>query len=267
MCDLTGPPDLSIDGISACIQGAVGKHIVLFQSVFSTNTVASELAETSEDGTVVLADTQEKGRGRLNRTWLSPPGLNIYMSIVLKPLIHVRYATCITMMAAAACTTALRKVTPLDVTIKWPNDLMISDKKIGGILTEFKNYSDEITHAIVGIGINVNAEKSTFPEELRKLATSLKIEIGHDVSRKYVVCEILNEISEGYILLKNLETAALLSAWKNLTSTIGKKVKVVLGSEILSGTAESVDEHGMLILRLQTGETRHISAGDVTVIR
>lgn len=267
MHDLQGPPDLSLDTISACIQGAVGKHVLFFQSVASTNTVASELAETAEDGTVVLADTQERGRGRLSRTWFSPPGLNIYMSIILKPMIHVRYATFITIMAAASCTAALRKVIPLDVTIKWPNDLMISDRKIGGILTEFKNDRHEIIHAIVGIGINVNAESSTFPAEFRKLATSLKIETGHAVSREYVVCEILNKMSEGYILLKNLETEALLNTWKNFTSTIGKQVRVVLGNEILSGTAESVDEHGMLIVKLQTGETRHISAGDVTVIR
>ena len=267
MGDLKSPLDLSPDSISACIQGTVGKHILFFQSVVSTNTVASALPATAEDGTVILADSQQKGRGRLNRTWLSPPGLNIYMSIVLKPMIHVRYAPFITMMTATACTTALRKVAPVHVTIKWPNDLMISDKKIGGILTESKNDSHKITHAIVGIGINVNAERSTFPRELRQLATSLKIETGQSVSREYVVCEILNNISEGYVFLKNLKTARLLSVWKNLTSTIGKKVKVVVGNEILSGTAEAVDERGMLILRLQTGETRHISAGDVTVIR
>jgi BirA family biotin operon repressor/biotin-[acetyl-CoA-carboxylase] ligase len=216
---------------------------------------------------VVLADSQEKGKGRLGRFWISPPGVNIYMSIITRPAIDPEDATLLTVMTAVGCTIALRRVTSLNVTIKWPNDLMVSDKKIGGILTEMKTYPAKIIFAIVGIGINVNIDIDVFPDDVRKIATSIKNETGILSSRTEITVEILNEIDRWYRILKGMGKKILLIEWQRLTSTLGREVKVTVGKETFAGLAESLDDKGMLILRLMSGERKRISAGDLTELR
>lgn len=258
--------DLDLQDIKRLIKGNIGKEILLYDTVGSTNTIASEFAEKGiGEGVVIVADSQQKGRGRLNRCWISPPGVNIYMSIILRPKIKPKDATLITIMAAIACVTALRKVTGLNATIKWPNDLMVSDKKIGGILTELKKDPEGMIFAIVGIGINVNMD--TFPEDLKDTATSVKNETGTLYSRAVITAEILNEIDHWYKILKEMKKGILLSEWQKLTSTLGKEVMVTVGKETFTGLAESIDDEGMLILRLPSGILRKISAGDLKVLR
>jgi len=258
---------VEIDDIKAEIKGGIGREIFFYETVGSTNTVASDLAEKTIEGAVVVADSQQKGRGRLGRKWESPPGVNIYMSIILRPKIEPKEATLITIMAAVACATALRRVTGLHVTIKWPNDLMVSDKKIGGILSELKTDHGRIIYAVVGIGINVNVDIDTYPADVQEVATSVKNETGMSYSREVVISKILNEIDYWYKILNGMGKGMLLLEWQKLTSTLGREVKVTVGKETFTGLAESIDSEGMLILRLPSGMLKKINSGDLTILK
>lgn len=258
---------MKIAEIKSRLRGDVGRGIFFFETIGSTNTVASEIAAKSVEGAVVLADTQSKGKGRLGRVWVSPSGVNIYMSIILKPDIRPRDATLITIMSSVACANALRKVTGLNVTIKWPNDLIIQKKKLCGILTKLKTERNKIIFAVAGIGINVNADINEFPEDVKSIATSLKNETGIVYSRTEIVAETLNEIDRWYKTLKVMDRDALLSEWKRLSSTIGREVMVVTGQGTLTGLALDLDSEGMLMIKLTSGEVKRISSGDVTIVR
>lgn len=255
------------DDIKSKLKGSIGREIFFYEKVGSTNSVASSLAEQVAEGAVFLADTQEKGRGRLGRVWLSPPGGNIYMSIILRPQIETKDATLITIMAAVASANAMRKTTGLNISIKWPNDLMCHERKIGGILSELKTDQKGILFSVIGIGINVNTDTDSFPEDVREIATSVKKETGRLFSREEIVAEILNEINNWYMILKSMKREVLLAEWQRLTSTLGKEVIVVIGQETYKGFAETIDDEGMLILRLPSGEMKRIHSGDVTVLR
>ena len=215
----------------------------------------------------MLADSQEKGKGRLGRFWISPSGVNIYMSIITRPEADPEDATLLTIMAAVGCTIALRRVTDLNVSIKWPNDLMASDKKLGGILTEMKTSPGRVIFAIIGIGINVNVDMDVFPDDVKKIATSVKNETSKVYSRTEIIAEILNELDKWYKILKGMGKKILLTEWQRLTSTLGREVKVSVGKETFAGLAESLDDKGMLILRLMSGERKRISSGDLTILR
>lgn len=256
---------MNIEKIKQSINGNIGWEILFYPVIDSTNTVGFNKAPFSKEGLVILAESQSKGKGRLGRTWVSPPGVNIYMSIILKPPIELQDATLITLMAAVSCAIALRKISGLEITIKWPNDLMINGRKIGGILTELKSELKKIVFAVVGIGINVNAELNDFPEDVKHLATSLKNETKRGFSRTEVIIELLNEINKWYAELIN-NRKIIINKWKELSSTIGKKVKIATAQETIEGIAEDIDEKGMLILRLQTGEQKKIISGDLIVL-
>ncbi len=258
---------MQIDEIKKNLRSGSGREILFYETVGSTNSVALNLSERTEEGAVILSDCQEKGRGRLGRLWISPPGVNIYMSIILKPEIKPADATLITLMAGVACSIALRRVSGLDIRVKWPNDLMVADKKLGGILTELKTDGKKIAFAIVGIGINVNMDMNEFPGDIREIATSFKNETGKTYSRENIISEILSEIDRWYLRLKKMDRETILSSWKQLTSTLGREVMVMAGRETWKGFAESVDDEGMLILRLPSGETKKISSGDLKILR
>jgi BirA family biotin operon repressor/biotin-[acetyl-CoA-carboxylase] ligase len=259
---------VEIEDIKAKIKGDIGRKVFFYKTVDSTNTIAAGLAEKGvAEGVVVLADSQEKGKGRLGRTWVSPPGVNIYMSIITRPAIDIKDVTLLTITAAVGCTIALRRITGTNVTIRWPNDLIISGKKLGGILTEMKTDPDGKISAIIGIGINVNVDIDVFPPDVRKIATSVKNETGASYPRTEMIAEILNEIDKWYGILKGRGKELLLSEWQRLTSTLGREVKVTVGKETFTGLAESLDDKGMLILRLPSGELKRISSGDLTILR
>jgi BirA family biotin operon repressor/biotin-[acetyl-CoA-carboxylase] ligase len=258
---------LSLEAIKIKLKGHIGKNILFLEKVGSTNTLAIDIAEKSNEGTVVLADSQERGRGRLGRTWISPPGTNIYMSVIIKPALGTENVTLITIMAAVSCAIALRRLTGLDITIKWPNDLVLNNKKLGGILTELKIYEKKIIFAIIGIGINVNVDVDVFPEEVRQIATSLRKETGKVYSRTEIVAEILNEIDYWHNFLNENDKKTLISKWQRLASTLGREVMVIVNRETYRGLAESIDNQGMLMLRLPSGELKRISTGDLKVLR
>jgi len=262
-------PDLSAEYIKSAVKGGIWKDIFLYDLVSSTNELAMSLAIKNglQANTVIIADAQEKGKGRLGRIWISPPGRNIYMSIAFKPKLDTRDATMLTLLTAVACANAIKKISGLPVSIKWPNDIILSGKKLGGILTEIRADIDKVNLAVIGIGINVNMGKEDFTEEIRSIATSIKEESGKCCSRNELVIEVLRQIEHFYSMLINLGKYPLLKAWKILSSTLGKSVKVVIGDETLVGLAEDIDDNGMLILKLDSGLRRQISSGDITLLR
>jgi len=265
---LVKSPEFSLEELEMLVQGEIGREIIFFKSIGSTNTAALELAEKgAPHGTVVIADRQSKGKGRLGRTWVSPPGSNIYMSVILRPEIEPKDATLLTIMTAVSCAKGVMKSTGLKAEIKWPNDLMISNKKLGGILTEMKSDPDGIVFAVIGIGINVNSKTTKdFPPDIQGIATSIREELGKIQSRTFIIAEILKETEHWYKVLLTEGRKPLFDEWKRLSSTLGRKVKVTVGDNVFTGVAEDIDKGGMLILRLPSGILKKISSGDLTMM-
>lgn len=268
-------PEFSVEELRTLVAGDFGKEIIFAESLESTNAFAMELAEKGAvHGTVVIADKQIKGKGRLGRTWVSPPKSNIYMSVILRPEIEPKDATLLTIMAVTACAHAIRNSTRnesfptgLNVKIKWPNDLMLSNKKLGGILTEMKSDPDRILFAVIGIGINVNSKAKDFPPDIQAIATSVREELGKAQSRTLLISGILKDMDHRHKVLIRAGRKPLLEEWKKLSATLGRKVKVTAGRETFIGVAENINDEGLLILRLASGSLKKISAGDVTMLR
>ncbi len=261
--------DLSVEEILCEVKGDFWKEILFHERTGSTNELAASLSLQNDhaSGTVIIADMQEKGKGRLGRRWISPPGVNIYMSVILRPEMAPRDATLLTLLSAVACTAAIRAVTGVDAGIKWPNDLIASGKKLGGILTEVKTDPDRIDVAVVGIGINVNVDPADFPEEIKGTATSIRGETGRRFSRSGIIIRILKEIEYWFRVLKSEGRVPLLQEWRRLSFMIGREVTVSTARGVVSGTAEDIDDEGMLVLRLPSGEKARIISGDVTSVR
>jgi BirA family biotin operon repressor/biotin-[acetyl-CoA-carboxylase] ligase len=266
---LVSPPDLCAHDLKKLLADSSGRiaHALFFAGqAESTNTLAMEMAAKGcPEGTVVIADSQTGGKGRLGRTWISPAGVNLYLSIVVRPGIQPRDATGLTLLSAVACASAIRQSCSIPVSIKWPNDLLVGSRKLGGILTEIRADMDRISHAVIGIGINVNLPEQDMPEDIRKIATSVLIESGKTSSRTGLAAALLKEFDSWYMLLLNGGKREIAERWIGLSSTIGRHVRVALGDRIFEGIAEGIDEEGLLIVRMADGSSRKFSAGDVTI--
>ena len=255
------------DGLS-CRNVTIGSEIVFFPLTASTNTEAAELAAKGQrEGTVIIADSQTEGRGRRGRTWSSPAGRNLYLSIIVRPDLPPRDAAILTFMSAVACASVIRKLSSVQVSIKWPNDLMVADKKTGGILTEMKADADRIDYAVIGVGINLNLDSSDMPDSIRETATSVMLQTGHPQSRTLYALEIIKSLDSWYTILLQSGKGPVLNAWKSLSSTIGRNVTATTGEVKLTGLAEGIDNEGLLILRLPDSSVIKINAGDVTILR
>ncbi|MDP2168098.1 MAG: biotin--[acetyl-CoA-carboxylase] ligase [Thermodesulfovibrionales bacterium] len=264
---LLSAPEFSVEELQALLKGRFGKEIIFLKKTASTNDLAMELAQNhAPEGTVVIADSQTNGRGRLGRRWSSPQGVNIYMSVILRPEIAPKDATLLTIMSAVSVAEAVKKTTGLDVTIKWPNDLIVSGRKLGGILLEMRSEPDRILFAVVGVGINVNIRSSAFPPDIRDIATSVLEETGDQAKRTTIAAEILTGMENNLNLLKQGKISLLLQMWRGLSSTLGRDVIVTTGDITIRGTAEDIDREGRLILSTADGPLK-ISAGDLTVLR
>jgi BirA family biotin operon repressor/biotin-[acetyl-CoA-carboxylase] ligase len=242
----------------------MGRVIHYFQVIESTNSKAYQLAlGGAKEGELVIAESQEKGRGRLGRHWFSPPFLNLYLSLILRPKIPPQQASLITLMAAVATADAIRKFTGLLPLIKWPNDILLKDRKVAGLLNEIHSETDRIHFIILGIGVNLNVDGKMFPKEVRTMATSLKKEMGHSVSRKAFLQLLLQELEGWYMVFLKEGAAAILKAWRDRARIKGRQVKVHSFGETLVGVAIDVDKDGALILETAQGERKRIVAGDV----
>jgi len=248
---LVSSPDLLLP----CEFPELENKIHYFREIGSTMIVARELAKRGvEEGTMVLAESQFHGRGRLTREWLSPEG-GIYFTIILKPKISPAYAPRINLMASVAVARAIREVCGLKAELKWPNDVLIKGKKVCGILAEMEAEVDVINFINLGIGINVNASIPQYEKE----ATSLKDELGEEVPRKELLKAVLKEINEQQALLTEDK---LLREWKNLSVTLNKQVRIMTLCGEVMGRAIDIDSNGALVLRSEDGSLRSIIAGD-----
>ena len=241
-----------------------GCEIYCFDSIDSTNTKAKELAEAGHpSGTLVVADQQTLGRGRRGRSWESPAGTGIFMTLMLKPDINPNNASMLTLVAAMATARAITEVTGEAAQIKWPNDIVMNGKKVVGILTEMSAQFDYINHIVVGIGINVHNEE--FPEEIAKTASSLLLECGHRIHRASLIEAFLEEFERLYaVYLETEDMSGLQKEYDSLLVNRGRQVRVLDPKEPFEGKAMGITKKGELIV--DTWESRKlVSSGEVSV--
>jgi len=247
--------------------GIIGRNIVSYRSVKSTNNLAAELARNGAvEGTVVTAEEQTKGRGRLGRNWYSPPGTGIYASIVLKPKFKPEKAPGLSVMTAVALADAVKKFCDGDVRIKWPNDILINGKKTAGILTELTADKDRIDYVIIGVGINVNHGAGNFPDELKNIATSLRRVNRRKIDRVEFLKTFFVNFENEYKSYGRHQLKKAHSRIRKYSSLIGHEIKIQLGRRLIEGKVVDIDSTGQLILETD-GKKIPIIAGEVTLVK
>lgn len=264
---LSAPDALHADDLLARLgpTRCVGREIRVFEETTSTNDVVEKLArDRVKEGVVVFAETQTQGRGRLGRKWLSPRARGLWFSVLLRPQVRPQAVTQITIAAATALTRALASHTGLAPEIKWPNDVLIRGKKVAGILTESSAELDRVRHVTLGVGVNVNVAPGELTADLRRAATSLKIETGRAWDRAALAVEVLRELDRGYDRVCAGRFESLAGEWEDHCATIGRDVVIRVGGREVRGRAESLDADGALLLRTEHGHLERILGGDVT---
>ena len=238
----------------------IGTRVIHYDSIPSTMEVAFELGvKGADEGTIICAETQTKGKGRLGRQWSSPKSKGVYTSIILRPKLTPANAGRITFLIAVALCEAIRNVSELDAVIKWPNDILIKGKKVAGILTEMNSEMDCVKFIVVGIGVNVNTSKSAiYPG-----ATSLKIELKKQVSRIDMIQEILRSLEKWYLDFQSNGFVNVIDRWKEMSTTIGSLVKIADIDKIIEGKVIDLDEYGGLIIKKKDGIVVKRMSGDV----
>ena len=244
--------------------GELGRKIHSYAELESTNDEAHRLADDGAlHGEVVIADVQTKGRGRRGRTWVSPKGKAVTMSIVLRPSLPPARAPEITLVAAVAVCEAARELGAASARIKWPNDIECRGRKLAGVLTELRAETDRVRHAVLGLGFNVSMEMHDFPQELRAIATSLLVETGEKTPRPVACARLLEHLEEWLSLHETEGFGPVRDRWRDLSSTLGRTVRVTGEGDPVEGTAADLDEDGALILRATSGQLVRVVAGDV----
>ncbi|MCX5686414.1 MAG: biotin--[acetyl-CoA-carboxylase] ligase [Candidatus Omnitrophica bacterium] len=247
----------------------IGKSVISYKKVDSTNTVAYGLAEKGmKEGAVILAEEQALGKWRQGRRWVSPSKGGIYLSCILRPHITPNEIPKITLLSAVAAAKSIRLCTALDAMIKWPNDILINNRKVCGILTEMKAEQDMIDFIIIGIGINVNTPIRLLP----KGASSLKEELrrgarAEDVSRVELTRRLLENLESGYFLMKKHGFRPIIDEWKELSAMPGSRIKVIMQNRQFEGQVHDIDEQGSLVVRTESGVLEKVSSGDIVMAR
>lgn len=242
----------------------IGKKIYHLETAVSTMDIAYKLAqEGAFEGTIVCAETQTKGRGRLLRSWNSPKYKGIYFSLILRPNISAQEASKLTLITALSICEAIKEATGLNTKIKWPNDIMLEGKKIAGILTEMQAEQDRIHFVVVGVGLNVNTKK----EELPDFAASIKEFSGTHICRIELLKAILRKIESNYINFKNKGFKNILEKSKSISFTIGRHIKVNSQNKTIEGQALDIDLDGSLVIRKEEGILEKVFSGDVVTLR
>lgn len=244
----------------------IGCRIELFADLPSTNGEAKKLALAGcPEGTVVVAESQNGGKGRMDRVWFSPPAKGLWFTIVLRPQVNLVETPQITMVVAVAVALAVREHTGVAVGIKWPNDLLMEDKKLCGILVELNAEMDRVNFMVAGIGLNVNIDKSQFPPELSEIATSLKIAAGHHIPRVPLFRTILQSFEIWYRRWLQEGFVPILNKWRELCVTLDCPVTVHNIKDSYIGHAMDVDETGALLVKLPDGTIQRLVAGEVSL--
>jgi len=244
----------------------IGRNIIHFDTIDSTNTKAKALASKgAEDGTIVISEEQISGRGRLDRNWCSPKFKGIWMSVILRPNIDPINASTITLIGAAAVNKALKDFN-IKTQIKWPNDIILNNKKLCGILTEMSSELNQINYIVIGIGVNVNISHEEFPKNINEIATSLKIEGGHNFSRQKLTAAILNhfeKLYEEFILDNNLSST--IDICRKNSYLIGKEIKLYNRGQLIAAKAVDISDEGLLVIEHKDGKIEKVISGEVTL--
>jgi len=228
----------------------IGKRIDYYEKVISTMDMAFQAGlEGAEEGTVVVAETQTKGRGRLGRIWVSPEGKGIYLSILLRPQFSPNDVAKLTLLSGVAVCEAIRIHCGITPDIKWPNDLQLHGKKVAGILTELNAETDRVKFVVIGLGLNVNTPMSLLPQE----ATSLKHEAERQISRVELTKEILRQMEHWYLLFLDEGFLPVAQKWRELSVTLGRRIRIQEPQGILEGEAINIDSDGGLLIRKDSG--------------
>lgn len=239
--------------------------ILYFDTIDSTNTRAKELAvQGAPHGTVVIAGTQTGGRGRMGRSFHSPEGMGIYLSVILRPECEAAQLMHLTCAAAVAMCDAVEAAAGFRPGIKWTNDLVRNGKKLGGILTELSlDAGGKVAYAIVGVGINCCQSAQEFPEDIRSIAASLSMTAGQEIDRSYVAAAMITAL---HGMARTLtQRAAVLQRYRRDCITVGREVSLLKGSEVRHGTATGIDEEGALLVRFPDGHTEAVTSGEVSI--
>jgi BirA family biotin operon repressor/biotin-[acetyl-CoA-carboxylase] ligase len=243
-----------------------GRNIVFLREVDSTNDFAKELAGYGAvEGTVVVAETQTCGRGRLDREWVSPKS-GLWFSVVLRPELKPAEAVVIVFVAGLAVAEVLRELYGVRVETKWPNDVLVKGRKVCGILTEMNTTGEKVNYVIVGVGVNANFDvKKAFPEDLKTVATSLENELGRKVRLEELFRALLEKLENIYALFLKEGFGPVLGKWKTCACFLGCQVEVASGTEKWVGLALDVENDGALIMRLEDGTVKRVFVGDAAL--
>jgi BirA family biotin operon repressor/biotin-[acetyl-CoA-carboxylase] ligase len=245
----------------------IGCHLDYREEMESTNSEALRLAqEGAPEGTVVITDSQLKGRGRLDRTWESPPAANLYLSVILRPDLPAASASLIPLTAGVAVADAVSVYCRDGVRLKWPNDVLVEGKKISGILTEMRTRGDRVAFVIVGIGVNINMRPHLFPPELRPTATSLRIETGTDIDRVDFTVRLLESLERMYRIFLNAGEDHIRDRWLQYADIVGRRIEVIFKEDVQRGVVIGLDNSGALLLEGDAG-VQQVVAGDVYIER
>jgi len=242
----------------------MGREIRYYETIPSTMDMAMQLGmQGAPEGLVVVSEAQSKGKGRLGRMWLSPKFKGIYFSLILRPDISPRETPILTLMAAVSVCQAVKNITGLDADIKWPNDIILNNKKTGGILTELNAEMDKVFFVVIGIGINVNNDKKSLCEG----AVSLKEYHKESVNRVVLFREILKRIETNYDNFRDHGGGDIIDFWKDHNITLGRRIKVLYQHKTIEGEAVDIDTEGGLLLRNDSGFVERIVSGDIVHCR
>lgn len=262
--DLLLPDEIST-GLNTSVFGQ--QHNYYFKEIESTNNEAKHLAAAGcPEGTIVIAEKQTGGRGRRGRCWHSPLGEGIYFSIILRPKISPHEASRISIMTAVAAAEALKSQTDLSIKIKWPNDILVNGKKVGGILAEISSDMEAIDYVVVGIGLNVNTPRESFPAELREIATSLLIEQEQSFSRIKILQSLLQFFEYYYSCLQENNFELVLQKLQEFSAIKGAQVRLDSVKDSITGQVLYIDDNGFLIIRDGKGEMHRALSGDVIIL-
>jgi BirA family biotin operon repressor/biotin-[acetyl-CoA-carboxylase] ligase len=238
----------------------IAKKIHYFDYLASTMDMAMQLGmQAAPNGTLVLAESQTKGRGRLGRGWFSPKYKGIYLSLILRPKISPSASPILTLLSAVSICETIKKIVGLDAQIKWPNDVLICNKKVAGILTEMNAEVDKINFVVIGIGLNVNNDKKSLIAQ----STSLKEQAAQPISRVLLLQEFLRRIEQYYCIWEDKGVQPIIDKWRNFSLTLGRRVKVYCQNKHIEGQAVDIDTDGALLIRKDSGLMQKVFSGDV----
>lgn len=253
--------------LAGLLKGKVfGQEVIYRESVGSTNELAKELAQKgAAQGTVVIAEEQTKGKGRMGRVWYSPSKEGLWFSVILRPEISPVDAAKLTLMCAVGVAGTIRELTGIPAGIKWPNDVLIDNRKVCGILVEMSAETDKINYLVIGIGVNVSLNETKIPGELGGIAVSLEGQQKLQVTRAELLAALLNNLDILYERFLTGGFADILKTWKEMSVSLNRWVRVVSGNVLDEGMAFDLDDDGALLLMKKDGTLKRVLSGDVTV--